>query len=241
MRPRAPMAHDKTWPRAILLDFYGTVVEEDDRAIADICEQVARALGGRVAAREVESHWGRTFFDMCFTSHGSDFKCQRELAAASLRDTLLHFESKLDPAQLIAAQWLHWTQPALFFESADVLAKCNMPICVVSNIDSDDLRAALEHTGLSFDLIVTSEDCRAYKPRREPFERALSLLGLSPSEVFHVGDSLKSDVRGAKAQGIPVLWVNRKKRGLPAGGDQPEYVASDLTGLLRVVAETRTR
>lgn len=36
------MDSQKIWPRAILLDFYGTVVEEDDVPIAHICDEIAK-------------------------------------------------------------------------------------------------------------------------------------------------------------------------------------------------------
>ena len=48
------------------------------------------------------------------------------------------------------------------------------------------------------DYRVTSESVRAYKPHPEPFEAALELLGVDRSRLLHVGDSLGSDVRGAR-------------------------------------------
>jgi putative acetyltransferase len=107
-----------------------------------------------------------------------------------------------------------------------------VPLCVVSNIDEADLQAALVHNELFFEHVVTSERCRAYKPRLEMFERALQLLGLPAAEVLHVGDSLGSDVRGAREAGMPVLWVNRRGRTLPAGAPVPDYTCADLSGLL---------
>jgi 2-haloacid dehalogenase/putative hydrolase of the HAD superfamily len=115
-----------------------------------------------------------------------------------------------------------------------------LPICLVSNIDNAELDSALRYNKLHFDLIVTSEDCRAYKPRREMFEKALLLLGLSREEVLHVGDSLGSDVRGAKAWGIPVLWLNRKNRPIPTGASAPDYITADLEGLLNILGQTNS-
>ena len=68
--------------------------------------------------------------------------------------------------------------------------------------------------------------------RGEMFEKALSLLELPAGKVLHVGDSFSSDVKGAKSQGIPVLWLNRKKKQLPCVDDRPDYISSDLAGLL---------
>jgi 2-haloacid dehalogenase len=95
----------------------------------------------------------------------------------------------------------------------------------------------LPNHDLHFDRIVTSQDCRAYKPRPEMFERALTWLGLLPGQVLHAGDSLGSDVRGARAMGIPVLWINRKGRQDPGGECALDYVATDLTGLLDVLEQ----
>ena len=116
-----------------------------------------------------------------------------------------------------------------------MLERCDVPVCLVSNIDNAELRSALWNVGLSFDHVVTSEDCRSYKPRPEMFARALSVLELEPDEVLHVGDSFGSDVRGAHAVGIPVLWINRGGRPAPSADVTPDYVASDLTGLLAVL------
>jgi FMN phosphatase YigB (HAD superfamily) len=103
---------------------------------------------------------------------------------------------------------------------------------LVSNIDNEILNSALLNNQLSFDFIVTSEDCRAYKPRPELFDKALSLLNLTSKEVLHVGDSLGSDIQGAKAMGIPALWINRKNRPFPSVIEkQPNHVSTNLKGI----------
>jgi len=226
-----------TWPHAILLDFYGTVVEEDGEPIGHVCDEIVRASSKATTAKEVSSYWGRVFNQMCLGSYGSTFRRERELEQASLQEVLLHFDADLDSEKLSQAVYDYWTRPAIFPESRGVIANCGVPICLLSNIDNADLASALKHNGLSFDLVVTSEDCKAYKPRPEPFEKALSLLGLSNEEVLHVGDSLSSDVRGARALAIPVLWINRRKRKLPAGHERPDYVSADLTRISDIVSK----
>jgi len=217
---------------AILLDFYGTVVGEDDAAIRQICRQVAAASPLATTAAQVGSWWARAFRALCGISHGSAFRRQRELERLSLQQVLEQAEADLDADALSQPMYAYWTRPEPFPESRWVLARCPVPICLVSNIDTADLQQALAHVGLRFDHVVTSEDCRAYKPHPAPFERALSLLGLPPSHALHVGDSWGSDVVGAQAAGIPVLWINRRLRPIPDGGSPPTLMAPDLTGLL---------
>ncbi|HUU21314.1 MAG TPA: HAD-IA family hydrolase [Phycisphaerae bacterium] len=222
-------------PRAILLDFYGTVVAEDDAPIGRICERIASASPLPVTAGEVGSCWGEAFIRLCSQSFGNRFQSQKELERVSLRRVLGRFRAELDAAALSRPLLEYWSSPQMFPESKSVLAECGVPICLVSNIDNAELASALRHSKLDFEHAVTSEDCRAYKPRREVFAKALSLLGMGADEVLHVGDSLGSDVRGARAAGIRVLWVNRKGRPAPAGGAAPTYTSPELTGLLQVL------
>ena len=222
-------------PRVILLDFYGTVVEEDDVPIGEICGQISAVSPLGVSAGEVGSYWSDAFHQMCSESFGATFQTQRELELVSLKHILQHFEVDLDADALSEALYEYWSHPRIFPESKEVLAECRVPICVLSNIDNVDLYSALEHHRLRFDWVVSSEDCRAYKPRGEVFEKALSIVGVSGDEVLHVGDSFNSDVCGAKQQGIPVLWVNRKRKVASSAVLAPDYMSTDLTGLLGIL------
>ena len=222
-------------PRALLLDFYGTVVEEDDVLIGQICNSIAEASPLAVTSAEIGSYWGRVFGQLCAESFGSAFRPQKKVERLSLQRVLKHFECDLDPDALSQVLYEYWSRPVIYPESKGVLAQCKMPICLVSNIDNAEIYSALRFHDLRFDLVVTSEESRAYKPRREMFEKALSLLGLSGNQVLHVGDSLSSDVRGAKALDIPVLWVNRRGKRTPGGKDTPDYTSTDLRGILSVL------
>ena len=59
----------------------------------------------------------------------------------------------------------------------------------------------------------------------------MKALGVTRSDVLHVGDSLTADVAGAEALGIESAWINRSGRPLPAG-PTPTHTASKLTELL---------
>jgi beta-phosphoglucomutase-like phosphatase (HAD superfamily) len=66
----------------------------------------------------------------------------------------------------------------LFDDAMGFLSCVQIPVCIVSDIDRADLEAAIDHHRLTFARVVTGEDVRSYKPRPEPFERALELLGV---------------------------------------------------------------
>lgn len=124
----------------------------------------------------------------------------------------------------------HWRQPPIFPDALEFLEQTSVPVVVVSNIDRDDIEAAIDLHRLSFAGLVTSEDVGSYKPHPELFEAGLHLAGADRGAALHVGDSLSSDVRGAKALGIAVTWANREGRDVPEG-DCPDHVLTDLVQL----------
>jgi 2-haloacid dehalogenase/putative hydrolase of the HAD superfamily len=220
----------------LLLDFYGTLVEEDTALVADVARRVAEASPRAPSAAEVGAEWSRSFAALCERAHGSRFATQRELEQASLRELLARFDCSLDPAALSAELFAYWRAPRPLTGSAEFLRALRVPVCVVSNIDAGDLAAAVSSLGWSFDRIVTSEGCRAYKPRAELFEAGLERLGLGRGAVLHAGDSLRSDVGGAAAAGMSSAWVNPRGRPLPPGSARPAHVVASVSGLAAVLA-----
>jgi 2-haloacid dehalogenase len=213
--------------RGLLLDFYGTVVEDDDAVMLAIAARVAAGAGGDVTAADVLSAWERQY---AAVAEGPFFRTLRESAALSLATVMSAVGCPGDPAEFGAAQFTG-PVPALRPGTAEFLSRVRLPICVVSDADHEDLAEAIAHHGLTVDAVVCSSQVGAYKPAPVMFERGLAALGLAAHEALHVGDSLRTDVAGARAAGIRTAWVNR--RGLPAGaGAAATHVVGDLSELL---------
>jgi putative hydrolase of the HAD superfamily len=85
------------------------------------------------------------------------------------------------------------------------------------------------------DATVFCMDVGWRKPHRAPFERALSLLGVSPTEALFVGDDLRWDVLGAQAAGLqPVLL------GVPSDDETADHLTiRDLRDIIPLVHATR--
>jgi 2-haloacid dehalogenase len=80
---------------------------------------------------------------------------------------------------------------------------------------------------VSFDLLVTGEDVRFYKPSPAHFERALAELRLRPEELLHVSYTVEHDLRPAERLGIGTAWVRRY--GVPEPRDvRPRFRVPDL-------------
>jgi len=198
--------------RAVFLDFYGTVVEEDDKYIGQICSKIADSSSKHVSASEVGYFWQKDFFASYTNSYGDTFKKQRELQISSLEKTISHFQSSGDAKELCSVLFSYGQKPIIFKESKDFIDKVTMPVIIVSNIDNEDIMLAIEEHKIDVDEIITSEDAKSYKPRTEIYKLALDVMGFDASEVIHIGDSWNSDIIGAKDAGIRSIWVNRKNK-----------------------------
>ncbi|MBR5349494.1 MAG: HAD family hydrolase [Lachnospiraceae bacterium] len=210
--------------KAYFVDFYGTIVHEDGEVIKKITDIICKT--GRVEdPSEVGAFWWKDFQTMFMNSYGDSFETQRALEERSLVHTLERFGSDADAKELSGMMFAHWVAPPIFEDSKEFFEKSPLPVYVVSNIDTADILQAIAFHGLKPAGVITSEDARSYKPRRELFVQALQKFGLKPDEVVHIGDSLSSDVKGATEVGIRALWLNRFGKTVPKG-------VESITGLL---------
>ncbi len=208
--------------KGLILDFYGTLVKEDD--------EIIEASPVNPDRGEILNSWN--FTELCANAFGANFQTQRNLEQQSLARLLEQYQVDLDAEELSAELFDYWRSPEAFATTSEFLDSVDIPVCVVSNIDTADLAAAIDCNGWQFTYVITSEDCRAYKPRPEPFIAGLKLLGMQPTDVLHVGDGLGSDIAGANAMDIDCVWVNRKKRTHPKDPRyRPTYDVTDLNEL----------
>ena len=220
--------------KALFLDFYGTLVYEDGEVISRICENIRKASPYCPETREIATYWWEKFFSSCVESYDENFRLQRDIEMESLRETLQRFDYNCNAGDLSEELFSYWMKPPIFQDTLQFLDKVKLPICIVSNIDRADLISAVSHHGIKATSIVTSEDVRSYKPRPEIFLRALELMEVRPEEVLHIGDSLSSDVAGAKGLGIKTCWLNRNRKNNSSGlrADIECYSLSEVLNFL---------
>lgn len=202
--------------KAFFLDFYGTIVHEDGEIVKKI-SQIIYETGKVENKSEIAAFWWKDFQNLFTNSYGDNFETQRVLEEKSLEHTLERFGSAANANELSNYMFEHWIKPPIFEDSKKFFESSSLPIYIVSNIDTADVLKAIEYHGLSPAGVFTSEDAKAYKPRKELFELALRSTGLKADEVIHIGDSVSSDVKGASAVNIKALWLNRFGKEIPDG------------------------
>lgn len=215
----------------IFLDFYGTIAAGDRAAVETVCARVVAEHHIPLTPAELALRWGRVFFQYIDRHNGDSFHTLTELECLTLTETLKPLTGRFAPVSYVDDLVAYWRNPPLYPEVQSVLASLPVPVCCVSNVDTDDLTAACNRHGLQFDDVVTSQDARSYKPDSEIFRLALDRTGWSPQRIVHVGDSLQSDVIGAHSAGIRAVWVCRSDRILDIGQADPEWTIHDLSGL----------
>ena len=94
-----------------------------------------------------------------------------------------------------------------------------------------------ENCGLDgrFAFVIFSQDVQVEKPDPKIFQITAERAGCDLTEMLHVGDSLKSDVAGAKNVGAPSVWLNREGL-LNDTNIRPDYEIASLTEILEIIA-----
>jgi 2-haloacid dehalogenase/putative hydrolase of the HAD superfamily len=100
-------------------------------------------------------------------------------------------------------------------------------IGLVSNIDDKLLGQTRRHFRTDFDLVVTAQQVRSYKPDPAHFKEAARRIGGKKGWV-HVAESYYYDVEPCLKARVPVIWVNRRKQKLEAGQRQPTAEVPNL-------------
>lgn len=157
------------------------------------------------------------------------------LAAGFARLAAQHGRRDVDPVALSDAfvSGVDNSQVAFTEDAERVLAAARDagPVGIVTNGPAHRQQEKVTAVALDdrVDTIVYAGDLARRKPHADPFEQALSALGVGPANVLYVGDSLSYDVAGAHNAGLQAGWL--------ANGDgpdpyRPEFVLDSLADLL---------
>ena len=109
---------------------------------------------------------------------------------------------------------------------------------LLSNIDDKLLGQTRRHIPIDFDLVVTAQQVRSYKPEPAHFTECARRMGGKRGWV-HVAASHYHDVVPCIKQRVPVIWVNRNKEKLDSSQKKPTAEVANLRAaakLLRVLA-----
>ncbi len=110
------------------------------------------------------------------------------------------------------------------------LKQAGLRLGIISNIDDDILQATVKQLGVEFDLLMTAQQARAYKPSPVPFQRALERLGLPPAQIAHTAFGFEYDIGPASQLGLRTILVRRSRVEFPSQ-PLPDLVVANLAEL----------
>ena len=209
----------------VTFDCYGTLIDWED-GIASAFVRQAAADGVALDPSRVLAAYHEVEPEV----EASRYRPYREV----LSETALSVAGRLgwklskDRATLLADSLPDWRP---FPDVNPVLVElvgAGYRLGILSNVDDDLLAETRRHFPVAFDVVVTAQQVRSYKPAHGHFLQARRRIG--DSRWLHAAQSFFHDVIPAHALGIPVAWINRKGERL-SGGASPDVELRNLTEL----------
>src|SRR5271168_5546950 len=105
---------------------------------------------------------------------------------------------------------------------------------LLSNIDDKLLGQTRRHIPTDFDLVVTAQQVRSYKPDLAHFTECARRMGGKRGWV-HVAASHYHDVEPCIKKKIPVIWVNRHGEVLEANQKKPDAEVKTLREAAKLI------
>ena len=110
------------------------------------------------------------------------------------------------------------------------LSAAGVPLGILSNGASSRQREKLRAMGIAHyfpeQYTAVSGDIDAAKPDIRLFRHLERKSGLSPRQIWFLGDSLETDAAGARQAGWHMIWLNRRGEPLPEDGAlRPDIIA----------------
>jgi 2-haloacid dehalogenase len=108
---------------------------------------------------------------------------------------------------------------------------------LLSNIDDKLLGQTRRHIPTDFDLVVTAQQVRSYKPDPAHFTECARRMGGKRGWV-HVAASHYHDVAPCVKARVPVIWVNRTKETLDSSQRKPTAEVPNLREAAKLLGAT---
>ena len=209
----------------VTFDCYGTLIDWEAgiaRAFRDAAEAADRPF---TAADAVRAH-----AEIEPRVEAEGYRSYRDVLRETARRVAARMRWPPDPGggAFLADSVPSWTPFPDTNAALLRLSQAGVSLGILSNVDEDLLDATVRHFPVRFEVRVTAEQVRSYKPAAAHFLAARAALG--GRRWLHAAQSYFHDVAPAKALGVPVVWVNRKgETAGPAG--PPLHETRDLAGL----------
>jgi len=225
-----PLPKNVTW---VTFDVYGTLIDWES-GIYDAFVKEAQRDGFEMVDR---AELVPMFHEVSQEIEAGSY----ELYAEVLRRTAIEVASRigwdLEPSRsgFLPDSIPRWLP---FKETQAQLQKLSkkFSLGLIANIDDKLLGQTRRHIQTDFDLVVTAQQVRSYKPETAHFVEFARRVGGKKGWV-HVAASHHHDVGPCVKQRIPVVWVNRNKLSLESSQKKPTAEVANLREAVKLLEE----
>ena len=112
-----------------------------------------------------------------------------------------------------------WPGMAIFpdvDEALTALVASGWHLAILTNCDNDLFESTAEKLPAPFEIVVTAEQVKSYKPDLGHFRKFAEMTGATPANWIHVANSWVHDISPASRMGLRSVWVDRDRTGHPA-------------------------
>ena len=210
-------------PTFVTFDVYGTLIDWET-GIWDAFAAEAQRDGFTIEREEILP----MFMEISREIEGGSY----ELYAEVLRRTVVEIAKRLgwplEPSRSgflpdSVQRWLPFRETR---QALEKLAKA-YHVGLLSNIDDKLLGQTRRHIGLDFDIVVTAQQVRSYKPDPAHFNECARRIGGKKGWI-HVASSYYHDIEPCVKAKIPVIWVNRHKESIDSTQRKPTAEVPNL-------------
>ena len=222
-----PLPKNIEW---ITLDVYGTLIDWETGVYEAFIKEAERD-GYKMSKDEVT----RLFLEVQAEVKGGSY----ELYAEVLRRCAVNISKRLgwplEPSRsgFLPASLSRWPP---FKETNPQLVKLSKKykLGLIANVDDKLLGLTRRFFKVDFDLVVTAQQVRSYKPDPAHFKEFERRIGTKKGWV-HISSSYHYDVEPCTKLKVPVIWVNRRKEQLETGQKKPNEEVRNLLEAVKLL------
>ena len=200
----------------VTFDVYGTLIDWE-KGVWDAFVKEAKRDDVTLDREEVIGH----FHEISRGIEGGSYELYAEVLRRTAVEISKRIDWKLEPSRsgFLPDSLSRW---APFKETNAQLNKFNKKFQtgLISNIDDKLLGQTRRHIPSDFDLVVTAQQVRSYKPDPAHFNECARRMGGKKGWV-HIAASHYHDIDPCAKLRVPTIWVNRKKEVLEPGQKKP--------------------
>ena len=211
--------------RIVTFDCYGTLIDWESGIARAFRDAGVRADSDAVL---------RAYAEHEPVAEQPPYRPYREVLADTARRVAQALGHDVGDTSFLADSLASWTPFPDTNAALERLRAAGHRLGILSNVDDDLLAATRRHFAVDFDLIITAQQVRSYKPAHAHFLAARNAIGGAP--WLHAAESNFHDIVPANALGIENAWINRRRAPMLLGGAPTLGEFHDLAALADAIA-----